>query len=80
MATFTCAAITLHHRESIHQAYLCAPIPRSGRPVSFMVVLNTPNPLSKISWVNRLHLAKIALREYNQRSPNDTAPKRDYDV
>ncbi|CAJ1050898.1 rho guanine nucleotide exchange factor 10-like protein isoform X1 [Xyrichtys novacula] len=38
---------------------------KSGRPVSFMVVLNTPNPLSKISWVNRLHLAKIALREEN---------------
>ncbi|TWW62743.1 Rho guanine nucleotide exchange factor 10-like protein [Takifugu flavidus] len=34
---------------------------KSGRPVSFMVVLNTPSPLSKISWVNRLHLAKIAL-------------------
>ncbi|CAL8351983.1 unnamed protein product, partial [Gadus morhua 'NCC'] len=34
---------------------------KSGRPVSFMVVFNTPNPLSKISWVNRLHLAKIAL-------------------
>ncbi|MBN3317192.1 ARGAL protein, partial [Atractosteus spatula] len=39
--------------------------PRSGRPVSFMVVFNTPNPLSKISWVNRLHLAKIAQREEN---------------
>ncbi|TKS70795.1 Rho guanine nucleotide exchange factor 10-like protein [Collichthys lucidus] len=38
---------------------------KSGRPVSFMVVLNTPSPLSKISWVNRLHLAKIALREEN---------------
>uniref|UniRef100_A0A8C9W583 Rho guanine nucleotide exchange factor 10 like n=1 Tax=Scleropages formosus TaxID=113540 RepID=A0A8C9W583_SCLFO len=38
---------------------------RSGRPVSFMVVFNTPNPLSKISWVNRLHLAKIAQREEN---------------
>ncbi|XP_030230817.1 rho guanine nucleotide exchange factor 10-like protein isoform X4 [Gadus morhua] len=38
---------------------------KSGRPVSFMVVFNTPNPLSKISWVNRLHLAKIALREEN---------------
>uniref|UniRef100_A0A8C4I298 Rho guanine nucleotide exchange factor (GEF) 10-like a n=1 Tax=Dicentrarchus labrax TaxID=13489 RepID=A0A8C4I298_DICLA len=38
---------------------------KSGRPVSFMVVLNTPNPLSKISWVNRLHLAKIAQREEN---------------
>uniref|UniRef100_A0A3P8TZU7 Rho guanine nucleotide exchange factor 10 like n=1 Tax=Amphiprion percula TaxID=161767 RepID=A0A3P8TZU7_AMPPE len=37
----------------------------TGRPVSFMVVFNTPNPLSKISWVNRLHLAKIALREEN---------------
>lgn len=39
---------------------------RSGRPVSFMVVFNTPNPLSKISWVNRLHLAKIALRKHTQ--------------
>lgn len=29
-----------------------------------MVVFITPNPLSKISWVNRLHLAKIGLREY----------------
>uniref|UniRef100_A0A8D0AE56 Rho guanine nucleotide exchange factor 10 like n=1 Tax=Sander lucioperca TaxID=283035 RepID=A0A8D0AE56_SANLU len=38
---------------------------KSGRPVSFMVVLNTPNPLSKISWVNRLHLAKIAQRGEN---------------
>uniref|UniRef100_UPI0037E7A7BF rho guanine nucleotide exchange factor 10-like protein isoform X1 n=1 Tax=Semicossyphus pulcher TaxID=241346 RepID=UPI0037E7A7BF len=38
---------------------------KSGRPVSFMVVLNTPNPLSKISWVNRLHLAKIAQRDEN---------------
>ncbi|XP_056129365.1 rho guanine nucleotide exchange factor 10-like protein [Lampris incognitus] len=38
---------------------------KSGRPVSIMVVFNTPNPLSKISWVNRLHLAKIALREEN---------------
>ncbi|XP_008305141.1 rho guanine nucleotide exchange factor 10-like protein [Stegastes partitus] len=38
---------------------------KSGRPVSFMVVFNTPNPLSKISWVNRLHLAKIALRDEN---------------
>uniref|UniRef100_A0AAQ5ZFZ7 DH domain-containing protein n=1 Tax=Amphiprion ocellaris TaxID=80972 RepID=A0AAQ5ZFZ7_AMPOC len=33
---------------------------KSGRPVSIMVVFNTPSPLSKISWVNRLHLAKIA--------------------
>ncbi|CAK6974425.1 LOW QUALITY PROTEIN: rho guanine nucleotide exchange factor 10-like protein [Scomber scombrus] len=38
---------------------------RSGRPVSVMVVFNTPSPISKISWVNRLHLAKIALREEN---------------
>ncbi|KAM6977926.1 LOW QUALITY PROTEIN: rho guanine nucleotide exchange factor 10-like protein [Aplochiton taeniatus] len=38
---------------------------KSGRPVSFMVVLNTPNPLSKVSWVNRLHLAKISQREEN---------------
>jgi len=36
---------------------------RSGRPISVMVVFITPNPLSKISWVNRLHLAKIGLRE-----------------
>uniref|UniRef100_A0A6Q2ZIZ0 Rho guanine nucleotide exchange factor (GEF) 10-like a n=1 Tax=Esox lucius TaxID=8010 RepID=A0A6Q2ZIZ0_ESOLU len=36
---------------------------KSGRPVSFMVVFNTPSPLSKISWVNRLHLAKIAQEE-----------------
>ncbi|XP_061543054.1 rho guanine nucleotide exchange factor 10-like protein isoform X1 [Phycodurus eques] len=38
---------------------------KSGRPVSFMVVFNTPNPISKISWVNRLHLAKIGQREEN---------------
>ncbi|XP_060766351.1 rho guanine nucleotide exchange factor 10-like protein [Neoarius graeffei] len=38
---------------------------KSGHPVSFMVVFNTPSPLSKISWVNRLHLAKIAQREEN---------------
>lgn len=42
---------------------VCLCFCRSGRPVSFMVVLNTPSPLSKISWVNRLHLAKIALRK-----------------
>lgn len=41
---------------------------RSGRPVSFMVVLNTPSPLSKISWVNRLHLAKVALRKSRRKS------------
>ncbi|XP_036446685.1 rho guanine nucleotide exchange factor 10-like protein isoform X3 [Colossoma macropomum] len=38
---------------------------KSGRPVSFTVVFNTPSPISKISWVNRLHLAKIAQREEN---------------
>uniref|UniRef100_A0A671T7J5 Rho guanine nucleotide exchange factor 10-like protein n=1 Tax=Sinocyclocheilus anshuiensis TaxID=1608454 RepID=A0A671T7J5_9TELE len=38
---------------------------KSGRPVSFTVVFNTPSPISKISWVNRLHLAKIALRDEN---------------
>ncbi|TSW21770.1 Rho guanine nucleotide exchange factor 10-like protein [Bagarius yarrelli] len=39
---------------------------KSGRPVSVMVVFNTPSPVSKISWVNRLHLAKIAQREENK--------------
>ncbi|XP_059189077.1 rho guanine nucleotide exchange factor 10-like protein [Centropristis striata] len=38
---------------------------KSGRPVSIIVVFNTPSPLSKISWVNRLHLAKIAQRQEN---------------
>uniref|UniRef100_A0A7N8WSP3 Rho guanine nucleotide exchange factor 10-like protein n=1 Tax=Mastacembelus armatus TaxID=205130 RepID=A0A7N8WSP3_9TELE len=38
---------------------------KSGHPVSIMVVFNTPSPISKISWVNRLHLAKIALRQEN---------------
>ncbi|XP_052425362.1 rho guanine nucleotide exchange factor 10-like protein isoform X2 [Carassius gibelio] len=38
---------------------------KSGRPVSFTVVFNTPSPVSKISWVNRLHLTKIALRDEN---------------
>ncbi|XP_056897171.1 rho guanine nucleotide exchange factor 10-like protein isoform X1 [Takifugu flavidus] len=33
---------------------------RSGRPVKVTVVFNTPNPLSKLSWVNHLHLAKVA--------------------
>uniref|UniRef100_A0A8C8DWL5 Rho guanine nucleotide exchange factor (GEF) 10-like a n=1 Tax=Oryzias sinensis TaxID=183150 RepID=A0A8C8DWL5_9TELE len=45
---------------------------KSGRPVSFMVVFNTPNPLSKISWVNRLHLAKIALRKHEQHQHKHT--------
>ncbi|XP_069775092.1 rho guanine nucleotide exchange factor 10-like protein isoform X2 [Narcine bancroftii] len=39
---------------------------KSGRPVSFMVVFNTPNPRSKISWVNQLHMAKVALTMENQ--------------
>nr|DBA15720.1 TPA: hypothetical protein GDO54_003192 [Pyxicephalus adspersus] len=39
---------------------------KSGRPMSLMVLFLTPNPLSKISWVNRMHLAKIGLREENQ--------------
>ncbi|KAI5612296.1 rho guanine nucleotide exchange factor 10-like protein isoform X1 [Silurus asotus] len=38
---------------------------KSGRPVSFTVVFNTPSPISKITWVNRLHLAKVAQREEN---------------
>ncbi|KAM9344365.1 rho guanine nucleotide exchange factor 10-like protein isoform 1-T2 [Pholidichthys leucotaenia] len=38
---------------------------KSGRPVSVMVVFNTPSPFSKISWVNRLHLAKMAQRKEN---------------
>ncbi|XP_043107606.1 rho guanine nucleotide exchange factor 10-like [Puntigrus tetrazona] len=37
---------------------------KSGRPVSFTVVFNTPSPVSKISWVNRLHLGKIALSKF----------------
>ncbi|XP_036855978.1 rho guanine nucleotide exchange factor 10-like protein isoform X4 [Manis javanica] len=59
--------------EEIHSANKCrlrlllpGKPDKSGRPISFMVVFITPNPLSKISWVNRLHLAKIALREENQ--------------
>lgn len=38
---------------------------RCGRPVCVMVVFSTPSPLSKISWVNRLHLAKMAQRSEN---------------
>uniref|UniRef100_A0A452ILH8 DH domain-containing protein n=1 Tax=Gopherus agassizii TaxID=38772 RepID=A0A452ILH8_9SAUR len=59
--------------EEIHSANKCrlrlllpGKMDKSGRPISFMVVFITPNPLSKISWVNRLHLAKIGLREENQ--------------
>ncbi|XP_055253015.1 rho guanine nucleotide exchange factor 10-like protein isoform X2 [Moschus berezovskii] len=59
--------------EEIHSANKCrlrlllpGKPDKSGRPISFMVVFITPNPLSKISWVNRLHLAKIGLRDENQ--------------
>ncbi|KAM5321067.1 rho guanine nucleotide exchange factor 10-like protein isoform 3-T10 [Glossophaga mutica] len=59
--------------EEIHSANKCrlrlllpGKPDKSGRPISFMVVFITPTPLSKISWVNRLHLAKIGLREENQ--------------
>uniref|UniRef100_A0A3B3CQD8 Rho guanine nucleotide exchange factor (GEF) 10-like b n=1 Tax=Oryzias melastigma TaxID=30732 RepID=A0A3B3CQD8_ORYME len=38
---------------------------RSGRPVSIMVVFNTLSPHSKISWVNRIYLAKLAQRKEN---------------
>ncbi|NXU47979.1 ARGAL protein, partial [Turnix velox] len=59
--------------EEIHSANKCrlrlllpGKPDKSGRPISVMVVFITPDPLSKISWVNRLHLAKIGLREENQ--------------
>ncbi|XP_040389355.1 rho guanine nucleotide exchange factor 10-like protein isoform X7 [Cygnus olor] len=59
--------------EEIHSANKCrlrlllpGKPDKSGRPISVMVVFITPSPLSKISWVNRLHLAKIGLREENQ--------------
>uniref|UniRef100_G1MPX7 Rho guanine nucleotide exchange factor 10-like protein n=1 Tax=Meleagris gallopavo TaxID=9103 RepID=G1MPX7_MELGA len=59
--------------EEIHSANKCrlrlllpGKPDKSGRPISVMVVFITPNPLSKISWVNCLHLAKIGLREENQ--------------
>ncbi|NXO70570.1 ARGAL protein, partial [Phainopepla nitens] len=59
--------------EEIHSANKCrlrlllpGKPAKSGRPISVMVVFITPSPLSKISWVNRLHLAKIGLREENQ--------------
>ncbi|NWR62430.1 ARGAL protein, partial [Bucorvus abyssinicus] len=59
--------------EEIHSANKCrlrlllpGKPDKSGRPISVMVVFITPNPLSKISWVNRLHLAKIGLRQENQ--------------
>lgn len=68
--------------EEIHSANKCrlrlllpGKPDKSGRPISFMVVFITPNPLSKISWVNRLHLAKIGLREENQ--PGWLCPEED---
>ncbi|TSM04821.1 Rho guanine nucleotide exchange factor 10-like protein [Bagarius yarrelli] len=42
---------------------------KSGRPVSFTVVFNTPSPISKISWVNRLHLAKVAQKDDQKTKP-----------
>ncbi|XP_053307873.1 rho guanine nucleotide exchange factor 10-like protein [Spea bombifrons] len=48
------------------QLHLPRKLDKSGRPLSFMALFITPNPLSKITWVNRMHLAKIALREENQ--------------
>uniref|UniRef100_A0A8C2B8F6 Rho guanine nucleotide exchange factor (GEF) 10-like b n=1 Tax=Cyprinus carpio TaxID=7962 RepID=A0A8C2B8F6_CYPCA len=42
---------------------------KSGHPVSFTVVFSTPSPISKISWVNRLHLAKIALSNIPHQKP-----------
>lgn len=45
-----------------------------------MVVFNTPNPLSKISWVNRLHLAKIALRKHKHTHTQAYALRKDYYV
>ncbi|XP_015684515.1 rho guanine nucleotide exchange factor 10-like protein, partial [Protobothrops mucrosquamatus] len=68
--------------EEIHSANKCrlrlllpGKPDKAGRPVSVMVVFITPNPLSKISWVNYLHLAKIALREENQ--PGWVCPEED---
>ncbi|NWI89469.1 ARGAL protein, partial [Pitta sordida] len=68
--------------EQIHSANKCrlrlllpGKPDKSGRPISVMVVFITPNPLSKISWVNRLHLAKIGLREENQ--PGWLCPEED---
>ncbi|XP_063273594.1 rho guanine nucleotide exchange factor 10-like protein isoform X4 [Prinia subflava] len=59
--------------EEIHSANKCrlrlllpGKPDKSGRPISVMVVFITPSPLSKICWVNRLHLAKIGLRDENQ--------------
>lgn len=48
---------------------------KSGHPISVTVVFITPSPLSKISWVNRLHLAKIAQKEENQ--PGWLCPEED---
>ncbi|RLV88210.1 hypothetical protein DV515_00015536 [Chloebia gouldiae] len=72
--------------EEIHSANKCrlrlllpGKPDKSGRPISVMVVFITPSPLSKISWVNRLHLAKIGLREScsSRRSQREGREKRD---
>uniref|UniRef100_A0A7N6BXU9 DH domain-containing protein n=1 Tax=Anabas testudineus TaxID=64144 RepID=A0A7N6BXU9_ANATE len=50
--------------EEIQNANKCRLL--SGRlSMSIMVVFSTPSPVSKITWVNRLHLAKIAQRQEN---------------
>ncbi|KFQ08302.1 Rho guanine nucleotide exchange factor 10-like, partial [Leptosomus discolor] len=51
----------IHYANKCH-LYLWLP----GSSVIVLKVFITPNPLSKISWVNRLHLAEIGLREENQ--------------
>ncbi|KAK2898072.1 rho guanine nucleotide exchange factor 10-like protein isoform X2 [Channa argus] len=48
---------------------------KCGRPVSIMVVFNTPSPVSKITWVNRLHLAKMAQKQEN--TPGWECPEED---
>ncbi|KAK2850779.1 hypothetical protein Q5P01_007055 [Channa striata] len=48
---------------------------KCGRPVSVMVVFNTPSPVSKITWVNRLHLAKISQKQEN--TPGWECPEED---
>ncbi|KAM6924956.1 rho guanine nucleotide exchange factor 10-like protein [Xenentodon cancila] len=55
--------------QNANKCRICLSVPgkpdRVGRPVSVMVVFNTPSPHSKISWMNRLHLAKIAQKKEN---------------
>jgi len=61
---FPCCYIHSRKEKEETEGNLMTSPNRSGRPISVMVVFITPNPLSKISWVNCLHLAKIGLREY----------------